>query len=97
VPTTNWTVRADGETGVDAAPFAADWRPAGTIVHVFTHFELRLDVFRADVTLPPAGDGWWARPGDLPGEALPSVMRKAIAAALPEVFKPTSKPRGSSR
>ena len=95
VPTTNWTVRADGETGIDAAPFKANWKPAGTIVHVFTHFELRLDVYRADVTFPPAGEGWWASPDDLPGEALPSVMRKAITAALPDIFKPKSKPRGS--
>jgi A/G-specific adenine glycosylase len=88
VPTTNWTVRADGETGIGAAPFPAEWRPAGAVTHVFTHFELRLDVYRADVTFPVGIEGWWASPRDLPDEALPSVMRKAISAALPDAFKP---------
>jgi len=83
-PTSAWTAQADGETGAEAAPFPADWRPAGTIAHVFTHFELRLDVWRAEVSGFAARPGWWwSHPADLGGEALPTVMRKAIAAALP--------------
>lgn len=86
-PTSGWTARIDGGTGRDAAPFAAAWRPAGAIAHVFTHFELRLDVWRADGLDRPAPDGWWwSRPENLPGEALPTVMKKAIAAALPDAF-----------
>lgn len=82
-PTTGWTARADGETGIAAAPFAAGWRPAGSIRHVFTHFELTLDVFRAEGVehAPPPG-WWWSPPHDLSGEALPTVMKKAIAAAM---------------
>ena len=49
VPTTDWTARRDGAVDADAAPFAADWRFAGRIAHVFTHFALDLAVFRADV------------------------------------------------
>lgn len=88
VPTTAWTVRADGETGIDAAPFPARWQAASEIVHVFTHFELRLSVFHATVAgaSPPAGS-WWSLPSALSGEALPSVMKKAIAAALPDAFR----------
>jgi A/G-specific adenine glycosylase len=47
VPTTAWTSRVDGETGVEAAPFAAGWQACGTVTHVFTHFELRLSIYRA--------------------------------------------------
>ncbi len=82
-PTTGFTARADGATGRQAAPFAADWRPAGAISHVFTHFALTLDIWRADVgRLAPPDGWWWSTPEDLAGEALPTVMRKAIAAAL---------------
>ena len=87
VPTTNWTVREDGATGPEAAPFDADWQEMGTITHVFTHFELRLDIFHAVVTLPVEIDGRWSTASDLPGQALPSVMKKAIAAALPNAFE----------
>ena len=84
VPTTGWTARIDGATGTDAAPFAANWRPAGSIGHVFTHFGLELAVYRADVdfTAPPQGF-FWSRPGWINDEALPTVMKKAIEAAMP--------------
>lgn len=82
-PTNGWTARRDGAPGTAAAPCAGDWRPAGTVRHVFTHFELRLDVYRADFADRPALDGgWWAAGETLGREALPTVMRKALAAAL---------------
>ncbi|MGH6760474.1 MAG: A/G-specific adenine glycosylase [Phyllobacterium sp.] len=88
VPTTGWTSCADGETGADAAPFPADWRPSGSVTHIFTHFELRLTIYRADIgTKLNREDGWWSLPADLPGEALPTVMKKAIAAAIPDAFE----------
>jgi A/G-specific adenine glycosylase len=148
VPTTDWTSNRDGGATVEFAPFAADWRPCGVITHVFTHFELRLSVFRADVGgIPPSvlpdisptrGENGWAHPvapfstlpfkegrrdeslsplvGEMPGraeggeppsqplqswwepvanledQALPTVMKKAIAAAIPDAFdKPARK------
>jgi len=87
VPTTNWTVRADGETGAKSAPFAADWHSKGVITHVFTHFELRLEVFHAVVTQTPDHEGWWSDGDSLPGEALPTVMKKALSAAFPALFR----------
>lgn len=92
VPTTAWTSRVDGETGVEAAPFAAGWQPCGTVTHVFTHFELRLGVYRVQVSRSEAGavHGFWAPVTNLDGEALPTVMKKAIAAAIPTAFS-TSK------
>lgn len=88
VPTTAWTSRVDGETSTDAAPFAADWQACGTISHVFTHFELRLGVYRVHVSRADAGavHGFWAPVTKLDGEALPTVMKKAIAAAIPTAF-----------
>lgn len=87
VPGSGWTARIDGDASADAAPFHAFWQAAGSISHVFTHFELRLSVYRADnVSRLAATDGWWSAPAELSGEALPTVMKKAIAAAVPEAF-----------
>ncbi|MGZ3307346.1 MAG: NUDIX domain-containing protein, partial [Xanthobacteraceae bacterium] len=58
-------------------------RRPGVVTHVFTHFPLELTVYTADVgagTSAPAGMRWVAL-ADLPGEALPNVMRKALAHA----------------
>ncbi|TNB45998.1 A/G-specific adenine glycosylase [Martelella lutilitoris] len=87
VPTTGWTARTDGETGTDAAPFAADWRSKGEVVHVFTHFELRLAVFHAERAEGPVSGGRWTKIAALGEEALPSVMKKAITQAIPDAFK----------
>ncbi|MBU4527760.1 MAG: A/G-specific adenine glycosylase [Hoeflea sp.] len=87
VPSTNWTVRADGATGARSAPFEADWRSKGVITHVFTHFELRLEIFHAVVTGAPDHEGWWSDSDSLPGEALPTVMKKALRAAFPALFR----------
>ncbi len=84
VPGSGWTARTDGETGTAAAPLPADWRLAGRIVHVFTHFALELDVHHAEVDgAAVTPDMWWSPPAALPHEALPTVMKKAIEAALP--------------
>jgi A/G-specific adenine glycosylase len=84
VPGTAWTARADGATGAGAAPFAAAWVRAGSASHVFTHFELELEVWRADLTMVDAPPGhWWSPPHDLAGEALPTVIKKVIEAAIP--------------
>jgi len=94
VPGSPWTARIDGDATVNAAPFPASWKPAGSITHVFTHFELRLSVYRAEnVSERLAANGWWSAPDELAGEALPTVMKKAIAAAVPDAFKQASKPK----
>ncbi|KAA0699776.1 A/G-specific adenine glycosylase [Neorhizobium sp. P12A] len=88
VPTTGWTARIDGATGTDAAPFAADWQACGTVTHVFTHFELRLTIYRSVLAAKPAADdGWWEPVTNLDSQALPTVMKKAIAQAIPRAFK----------
>lgn len=86
VPGSGWTARRDGSTGVDAAPFPAAWRLAGRVQHVFTHFALDLTVWRGEVggMTAPAGH-WWSNA--INGEALPTVMKKAIEAAMPGATK----------
>ncbi|WP_174802642.1 A/G-specific adenine glycosylase [Martelella limonii] len=90
-PTTGWTARLDGETESSAAPFAANWTDAGEITHIFTHFELRLTVWHA-ITPERAIEGgrWETALGE---KALPSVMKKAIAKAIPDAFKRSSHDR----
>ncbi len=93
VPTTEWNSNRDGATGIDAAPFIGDWRPCGVITHVFTHFELRLTIYRADMGAPHAApQSWWEPIANLAAQALPTVMKKAITAAIPDAFdKPAGK------
>jgi A/G-specific adenine glycosylase len=52
--------------------------------HVFTHFPLELTVFTAQVArATPAPKGArWVGLAELPGEALPTVMRKVLAHAM---------------
>jgi len=96
VPTTGWTARNDGATTDAAAPFTADWRRAGQIGHVFTHFALELEVFRAEVNgAAPAGH-FWSLVHEISGEALPTVMKKAIEAAIPGATKKPS-PQSAKR
>jgi A/G-specific adenine glycosylase len=61
------------------APMPAAWRPAGRATHGFTHFELAIDLYAAQV--PAIAAEGFTRPATaLADEALPSVMRKCIAA-----------------
>jgi A/G-specific adenine glycosylase len=91
VPTTGWSVRIDGDTAPSAAPFAGNWRRVGRINHVFTHFSLELDVFKTETgNAAPAGT-FWSLPCDISGEALPTVMKKAIEAAIPGATKKSLK------
>jgi A/G-specific adenine glycosylase len=90
VPTTEWTSRIDGDHTDASAPMAAEWQACGTVTHVFTHFELRLSVFRADNLVAHASNhGWWEPLANLDEQALPTVMKKAISQAIPEALKST--------
>jgi len=68
------------------APFQGDWHYQGEIVHIFTHFRLEMSVYlltnMEETQLP---DGWWVDEKKIRREALPTLMKKAIARALPNV------------
>jgi A/G-specific adenine glycosylase len=87
VPTTGWTVRSDGGTGLAHAPAPGNWRRAGTVRHAFTHFELELEVWLLDPAPKKPSGGWWADCDNLADEALPTVMKKVIDAAIPDAFR----------
>jgi A/G-specific adenine glycosylase len=88
VPTTAWTARQDGLTTLAGAPFPATWLRVGTIGHVFTHFALDLEVFRASLDMDEAPAGcFWSASQNLAGEALPTLMKKVIEAAIPGSMK----------
>ncbi len=78
LPGTEW--RGDPWNALAEAPMAAPWRAAGQVVHVFTHFELRLEVYAAQVEVIVA-DGFRVDAAGLADAALPSVMRKCVAVA----------------
>jgi A/G-specific adenine glycosylase len=72
-----WTV----EEALSLAPVPAAWRPAGQVRHGFTHFELVIDLFAAQV--PAIEAPGFVRPvAALEDEALPSVMRKCARMAM---------------
>ncbi|NOT39023.1 MAG: A/G-specific adenine glycosylase [Alphaproteobacteria bacterium] len=72
-------------TPLDHAPLNAKFRKLpGLVHHGFTHFELELEVYRAEgIDRAKAnGAGEWAPIDELARFALPSVMRKVIDHAL---------------
>jgi A/G-specific adenine glycosylase len=87
VPGSDWCHDFDDKNALRSAPrlAKANWRRLpGVVRHVFTHFPLALTVFEAQVpraTRQPQG-ARWVKIEDLPGEALPNVMRKVIVHAL---------------
>jgi A/G-specific adenine glycosylase len=64
------------------APFRAAWSRNDDVVrHVFTHFELELLVYSADVSVRPSSSGFWLDTRELTSAALPTVMRKVLERA----------------
>ena len=76
LPTSAWA--SSPPAPQEGAPGPADWRAAGEVEHVFTHFPLTLAVFRAEADAP--GAEW--TPVAQAERVLPTVFRKALAAAL---------------
>ncbi len=81
LPTTEWrSTPIDGSAALQAAPPASDWRNLGTVEHVFTHFSLTLEVWKA--TAVSADPEWLWLPQDEAARSLPSVFLKALRAGL---------------
>lgn len=84
-----------GAEALSLAPFEASWRKRpGIVRHGFTHFELEIEVYAAEVRKAQRGDGAPAKRGSAADEprwvaisqlsdaALPTVMRKIVAHGL---------------
>jgi A/G-specific adenine glycosylase len=90
VPGSEWLAGQDDKAALKQAPVLTGverWhRKAGVVTHVFTHFPLELTVYSVKVatrTRAPQGMRW-VPIATLADEALPNVMRKAIAHGLGE-------------
>jgi A/G-specific adenine glycosylase len=81
VPNSDW--RLEPVVELDP-PLRAEWRPCGTVDHVFTHFPLRLEVYLAEVAIGVKAPKpyRWSSPNGAEGEALPTLFRKVLATAL---------------
>jgi A/G-specific adenine glycosylase len=90
VPGSEWIAGQEDKAALTQAPDLAGvarWhRKAGVVTHVFTHFPLELVIYTAKATprtKAPKGMRW-VPIATLADEALPNVMRKAIAHGLGE-------------
>ena len=72
LPTSEWGVKPIDHR---AAPIKRNWQHIGEIGHIFTHFELRLEVFVAEIE--NRGAGQWLQNVT----ALPTVFKKAVKLA----------------
>jgi A/G-specific adenine glycosylase len=81
LPTSDWRAAPFSKSeALEAAPIVANWRSAGEIEHVFTHFALTLTVLRAEVDESAAGT--LSTPIDQASAGLPSVFLKALRAGV---------------
>lgn len=76
LPTSDWREASPAER-LAWVPQSAD--PIGKVKHVFTHFELHLDVILLDDAVQPDGFDW--TPRSKAADALPSVFKKALKLA----------------
>ena len=80
LPTSEWrSAPLTADDALGARPQAARWRNAGAIEHVFTHFALTLEVWRAETDRRDPSLLWL--PIDEAARSLPSVFLKALRAA----------------
>jgi A/G-specific adenine glycosylase len=67
-----------GETAEAGPPASADWRPIGTVAHVFTHFSLSLDIHAARMPGRPIEGEWWPIAA-IEDAGLPTLYARAAA------------------
>ena len=75
LPTSAWNEGVSPEVDY---PFCADWQLVGQVKHVFTHFDLKLDVWRMETSEKLAD----AQSLESVEAALPSVFKKALKLAV---------------
>lgn len=79
-PTSDWTEQQPADP-IAEAPGRFAWEHIGEVRHVFTHFALRLVVFRADIGSRANMEGEWLK-HEAALAVLPTVGRKAVALAV---------------
>ena len=77
VPGSDWVNKP-----VSEKPDEESWnQTASPVRHVFTHFELVLDVFKTEIQTSPSEEGRWVPIDRLGEEALPSLFKKVLRVA----------------
>ena len=79
-PTGDWS-ETKANDALAGAPIKSGWRRIGEVRHVFTHFALKLDVYRADASARAKVAGEWFGFQDALA-VLPTVGAKAVALGL---------------
>jgi len=84
-PLGSWTENFP-KVAMKQAPFKAKWKKRpGIVRHGFTHFELEVEVYFAQVAKRPKQmTGLWVARDELANVALPTVMRKIVEHGLDE-------------
>ena len=84
LPGGDWTAGGGAlDAGGEATlPFAGDWQDIGTLRHVFTHFELRLQVMALRLATHPPFDGEWIPVGEVEAIGLPTLYARAARLAI---------------
>jgi A/G-specific adenine glycosylase len=81
-PTSEWVdAPLRGDAALKGAPGGVKWEKVGEVRHVFTHFALRLEVWRAVAPARAKLAGEWMAAEEALA-ALPTVGRKAVALAI---------------
>jgi len=82
-PGTKWGETPSDTEIANAKPAERNWQKSSIEVrHIFTHFELRLTVYHAEMPEVEKPEGLWAPLKNIKAYALPSVMTKVLKAAL---------------
>ncbi len=86
LPDDGWSARADGHK---TPPIPGPWRPAGTVSHGFTHFDLDLQLmlYSGDDCFTLERDGQWWPIDRIDQAGLPTLFAKAGQLAL--ALRPT--------
>ncbi|HVY89824.1 MAG TPA: A/G-specific adenine glycosylase [Hyphomonadaceae bacterium] len=84
-PTSAWETKKPADPLAEA-PGKFAWDHIGEVRHVFTHFALKLHVYRAEAPARAKLDGQWLNFQDALA-SLPTVGRKAVALALGSTAK----------
>ena len=82
LPGGEWRVGALESVGAEEAPFPARWvRLPEPVEHVFTHFSLRLALFRAAATAEAPEGMAFVAPDEIDTAGFSGLMRKAVLSA----------------
>jgi len=74
------------QTALAQAPFPAAWKKrSGLVRHGFTHFELEIEVYSAQLSKHPKTKGQWIPAESLREVALPTVMRKIVEHGIDQI------------